>query len=275
MGDIVLFDMDGTLTPARQTMSENVKSALIELSKIAEIGVLTGSDLDYLLQQIPVHELGTKILPTQSIHLLPCNGTRYLRRSGHFDLAKEFEVVSSVNMRERIIFYDMLMANLLKMQHEFASEKNRQREYKFGLTGHFISARSGMINWCPIGRNATQKDRESFIEFDQATNFRECSIQKLKAWQKEEMSEVIDMGTVEFALGGETSFDIFPSGWDKTYALRHFPGRRIWFVGDRCVGKGNDRKIYEALEASGRSFMTSGPDETIKIIRNRLISEIE
>lgn len=26
------------------------------------------------------------------------------------------------------------------------------------------------------------------------------------------------------AIGGRTSFDLFPRGWDKTYALRHIEG---------------------------------------------------
>jgi hypothetical protein len=39
-----------------------------------------------------------------------------------------------------------------------------------------------------------------------------------------------------FAIGGQISFDIFPNGWDKTYALRHVEKEgfeEIHFFGDK------------------------------------------
>ena len=32
--------------------------------------------------------------------------------------------------------------------------------YNIPMTGHFINYRGSMINWCPIGRNATEADRQ-------------------------------------------------------------------------------------------------------------------
>ena len=70
---------------------------------------------------------------------------------------------------------------------------------------------------------------------------------------------------LEMRLGGETSIDIFPTGWDKSYALRFFDGYDIYFVGDRCFSGGNDFDIYKEM-SHGNGFKTSGPDETLKII---------
>lgn len=39
-----------------------------------------------------------------------------------------------------------------------------------------------------------------------------------------------------FSIGGQISFDIFPAGWDKTYALQHVEGEgfeEIHFIGDK------------------------------------------
>lgn len=39
-----------------------------------------------------------------------------------------------------------------------------------------------------------------------------------------------------FSIGGQISFDVFPRGWDKTYALRHVEGEgfeQIHFFGDK------------------------------------------
>ena len=49
MKKIVLFDMDGTLTPARKRMDWDVIDALCDLQKAGfEIGIVTGSDMDYV-----------------------------------------------------------------------------------------------------------------------------------------------------------------------------------------------------------------------------------
>ena len=77
-----------------------------------------------------------------------------------------------------------------------------------------------------------------------------------------------DIHDITIKLGGDTSFDIYPQGWDKRYALKHFPEESwdVFFVGDRCSYDGNDYEIFEHLSPLGRSFETSGPDETIEII---------
>jgi phosphomannomutase len=78
---------------------------------------------------------------------------------------------------------------------------------------------------------------------------------------------------VEVKLGGDTSFDIFPTGWDKTYALKHFPFYSHWFVGDRCGHNGNDKEIYDILNYQNRAFETKSPQETGEITK-RIINEI-
>ena len=82
---------------------------------------------------------------------------------------------------------------------------------------------------------------------------------------------------VTVKLGGNTSFDIYPVGWDKTYALNHFDKSKweFWFVGDRCGIEGNDYEIFELLKDSGRSFETGGPEETIEIIENYILEELQ
>ena len=73
------------------------------------------------------------------------------------------------------------------------------------------------------------------------------------------------MQDITLKFGGDTSFDIYPKGWDKTYALRHFSDKTVWFVGDRARSpKGNDYEIFQAC--GWRSFHTNGPEQTKSII---------
>ena len=48
MKNIVLFDMDGTLTPPRGSLEISLLPVLEELSQHAEIGIVTGSNYNYL-----------------------------------------------------------------------------------------------------------------------------------------------------------------------------------------------------------------------------------
>ena len=259
---IVLFDMDGTLTEPREEFDKRLLEPLRELSNYSDIGVLTGSDHDYLFDQmktiIKYSELRYKT------HLLPCNGTKhYLPPVSSNDF---FNLIHEKNMREHLgdSCFRQLMMILADRQAEMCY-------HNIPLTGHFISYRGSMINWCPIGRNANQEQREHFVKLDNETSpsIRMNEMPKIKhkinlRCQKE----------IEVKLGGETSFDIYPKGWDKTYALSHFPHHTCWFVGDRCGEGGNDKEIYDLLNKEGRAFWTRSTENTAGIIRG-IIQEMK
>ena len=249
--NIVLFDMDGTLTEARRPFAQFLSSPLKALGHVAEVGIVTGSDLDYVKEQM------SSLIDDPSfryrLHILPCNGTKWL-------LPPEFpsrnhSEIHSVSMKGKIgnSEYQKLMEILLSLQNESA-------DFEIPLTGNFICARGSMINWCPIGRNASISERKQFKNFDKKFNFRFQFFKKLK----DRLSQSgLDEITVK--LGGDTSFDIYPSGWDKTYALRHFSDKNVWFVGDRALSpKGNDWEIFQACGA--RSFHTKNPEQTKEVI---------
>ena len=251
--DIVLFDMDGTLTEARQAFSQDLSSPLWDLSEVADVGIVTGSDLNYVREQMSVlidlHSIRYRL------HLLPCNGTKYLvppKRS-----REDHSLVHEASMEQELgkVNYRKLMEILCLLQADTT-------DFDIPRTGNFISARGSMINWSPMGRNADQKQRKEFKRFDKEYNFRRNFFSRLRReLDKESLNDV----TVK--LGGDTSFDIYPAGWDKTYALRHFGDRNVWFVGDRARSpKGNDYEIFQAC--GSRSFHTTGPEETSSIIRN-------
>ena len=83
MKKIVLFDMDGTLTPARKKMEWDVIDALADLQTVgAEIGIVTGSDLDYVKQQCD-SIFDVSPVDCFNIPYLPCNGTKYFKFSSN------------------------------------------------------------------------------------------------------------------------------------------------------------------------------------------------
>ena len=123
-----------------------------------------------------------------------------------------------------------------------------------------------MINWCPSGRKMSQADREKFIEIDK--NFGPETLRenfKRRLETKLKLENLQDKITC--SLGGDTSFDIYPAGWDKTYALKFFKDSDVWFIGDRCDEGGNDKALYDVLKNKNRSFKTTGPEKTKEIIQ--------
>ena len=72
---IVLFDMDGTLTKPREEFESFLLPTLTDLAEKAEIGIVSGSDYNYICEQMG------RILKRSHIryktHLLPCNGTKH------------------------------------------------------------------------------------------------------------------------------------------------------------------------------------------------------
>ena len=251
--------MDGTLTAPREKFDISLFSTLGLLADKSEIGIVNGSDFEYLSEQMD-YVLNSHL--RYRLHLLPCNGTKYYPPPKHSN--DKYELLHSVNMKEEIGAEDFnsLMVSLIQIQSNFDLSK-------FPLTGHFIQYRDSMINWCPIGRNATKEDRKVFIEYDKSfsPSFRERTIGSLS--DRLALKQISDKITIK--LGGDTSFDIFPKGWDKTYALRHFKKRKIWFVGDRCDIGGNDKEIYDLIDKEERAFKTKNPFQTELLIREKII----
>ena len=145
---------------------------------------------------------------------------------------------------------------------QFQAEiSNSQHDIPF--TGHHIQNRDSMINWSPIGRNTNDGDRKQFMSIDKLFGLRkEYHGKFLKILHENDIFDVL------VKIAGDTSFDIFPDGWDKTYALKHFPETDwdVFFVGDRCSPSGNDWELYNHLRPSGRAFETDGPEDTVEII---------
>tara|TARA_R110000824_G_scaffold26143_1_gene90258 strand:+ start:389 stop:1183 length:795 start_codon:yes stop_codon:yes gene_type:complete len=259
---IVMFDMDGTLTEPRQHFnSKALESALYQLINAdIHIGIITGSDEDYLREQMGSFLNNSSC--RYKTHLMPCNGTKYFKppefSNQDFKLSKEVCMRTHMGTKD----YRNLIQELVFSQVDMTNEG-------IPLTGHFINCRGSMINWCPIGRNAGSDDREIFMILDQKKGLRKRALQELKEMLKNK--GLLKQLTIKF--GGDTSFDIYPKGWDKTYGLRHFQGWEVWFVGDRCEPSGNDYELYEAC--LDRSYVTSGPEHTREIVQSIISNMIE
>jgi phosphomannomutase len=82
-----------------------------------------------------------------------------------------------------------------------------------------------------------------------------------------------------YSIGGQISFDVFPTGWDKTYCLRHIEAEKgisgvvydkIHFFGDKAYQGGNDWEIYSDERTIGHKV--KNPDDTYAQLQELLKS---
>ena len=74
MSTIFLFDLDGTLCKSRKKVQKNIIKTLSKANESVEIGILTGSDLDFLKEQC--EELFLSLPHKNKVYAMACNGTK-------------------------------------------------------------------------------------------------------------------------------------------------------------------------------------------------------
>jgi len=122
--------------------------------------------------------------------------------------------------------------------------------------GIFVEFRDGLINVCPVGRSCNQAERDQFAAYDKEHGIREKFVQDLR-------TQFPDLG-LAFSIGGQISIDVFPEGWDKTYALRYVEKdfNVIHFFGDKTAPGGNDHEIFADARTIGHTVEC--PEDTME-----------
>lgn len=236
---LVLFDVDGTLTPARLTVSDEMRETLKALRKKVAIGFVGGSDLSKQVEQ-----LGDTVLQDFDYCFSENGLTAY-------KLGRELASQSFINWigEEK---YNSLVKFILRYLADLDLPFRR---------GTFVEFRNGMINVSPVGRNASAAERNEYEKFDKEHKIRETFVKALK--------ENFSHYGLTYSIGGQISFDVFPTGWDKTYALQHVEKegfKEIHFFGDKSYEGGNDYEIYNDPRTIGHAVNT--PEDTIKILKD-------
>ncbi|ORY92063.1 eukaryotic phosphomannomutase [Syncephalastrum racemosum] len=234
---IVLFDVDGTLTPARLSVSQEMLDTLKELRKKVVIGFVGGSDLSKQVEQ-----LGPDVLKNFDYCFAENGLTAY--KNGEAMATQSF--INWIGDEE----YNKLVNFILRYIADMDIPKKR---------GTFIEFRNGMINVSPIGRNCSHAERNEFEKYDLERGLRKKFVADLKA--------AFPHLALTFSIGGQISFDVFPTGWDKTYCLRHVQKegfKTIHFFGDKTFEGGNDYEIYTHPDVTGHSVKS--PEDTMRIL---------
>ena len=247
---VCLFDMDGTLTEPRLKIKDNMIEALIKLSKQYEVGIVSGSGMEYIEEQC--HDL----LKTEiDLKIYPCNGTeKYIKKGNNIKKVESNSMIQEIGEENYYELIEFITRKQLWLIKNFKS--------RFNMTGTFFQFRGSMLNWCMCGRDSGKKERDIFSSFDKEFGIRKVLVEIMKN------SKTSFSNQLSFAIGGSTSIDIYPIGWDKTFCLKNYTDEQIYFFGDATNRGQNDFEIYEKLKPN--SFSVNSPEETISIINKML-----
>ena len=244
---ICLFDVDGTLTPARLSASPEMLQLLSALRHKCTIGYVGGSDM--VKQQ---EQLGTPSIAVTSLFdfCFPENGLSAYR------LGQPLEAQSFIGWLGEEKYKALVRFTL----HYIADLDIPVKR------GTFVEFRNGMVNISPVGRNATTAERNAYEAYDKQHHIRAKLVDALK-------EKFPDYG-LTYSIGGQISFDVFPTGWDKTFCLQHVEKEKersgvvystVHFFGDKTFKGGNDWEIFEDERTVGHTV--TGPEDTMRVLK--------
>ena len=232
---VFIFDMDGTLTPARKNMTDDFKKDFLPWLKNNIAYIATGSDYKKVKEQLPQDVIDE------------FNG---IYASMGNTLYKKDELIY-----KKEIDYDEDLLNDLE-------NFRKNTKYPNKLYGNYIEKRTGMINFSVIGRDCTYEEREKYTAWDKENKER-LSIQKI-------LSEKYPQ--YDFECGGNISLDIIPKGCGKgqiAHLLRkEYPNEILVFIGDRTYEGGNDYALASELNKIGNSkvVQVENPEDVLHFL---------
>jgi phosphomannomutase len=230
-----LFDVDGTLTPSRQSMNGSFRVTFCEFLAKYPVFLATGSDYPKTVEQVG------KTITENVRRVFNCSGNDIWERGINTYTSKWV---------------------LPEIMHEWLSIKLTTSEFPL-RTGLHFEHRPGTVNFSIVGRNANLDQRHQYVVWDLQKHERNDIVEEFNS---------LFGDTVEARAGGETGIDIFPRGKDKGQIVNHLKGYdNLVFFGDRTDPAGNDYPLAQAVrDRGGIVYQVSGWEETAKIIEAML-----
>lgn len=212
--NIYIFDMDGTLTSARQPMAPDFCFRFLPWLKAHMAYLAAGSNYEKVMEQLPPDA----VLSFSGIY--SSMGNVYHQKG------------QEIYRQEIVLNKDML---------QYLERRRRHTAYEGKLYGNYLELRPGMLNFSVLGRNCPFSERTKYHEWDKIHHEREDIAR--------EMNE--QFPAYETTVGGKISLDIVTKGCGKeqiaaSLRAKH-PYDKLIFFGDKTMPGGNDYAIAEAL----------------------------
>ena len=226
-----IFDVDGTLTPARGIMNKEFRESFLSFAQTHPVYLITGSDRPKTFEQI-----GFEIYEACRA-VYQCNGAEVWEK----------------NRRVRNHAWKPTYEH-----KKFLDNLIHHSRYPIKTSTH-IEVRTGMINLSTVGRDCTQEQREQYFKWDQVNKEREV----LRMLIEKEFDDL------QVSIGGQISIDIYPKGVNKSIIGTDLhEDYELVFFGDKCQHGGNDYPLKMIIELGqyGKSFEVKDWNHTKELI---------
>ncbi len=249
--EVVIFDLDGTLTPSKAAMQGDMARALARLLLEKRVAVIGGGSYEQFRHQfvekarLPGHLLAR-------LFLFPVSGTAFYRYAKgrwkkvyakHFSAAEKKKIFSAFKETFRRTGY-----------------RHPEKVY-----GKIIEDRGSQVTFSAVGQDVV-----SMLGVRRGVAVKE-------RWHKNsevrpQLMKVLKGLLPGFTVrsGGLTSIDVTKFGIDKAYGVRQIgktlkiPIAKMVFIGDALFPGGND---YAAKRTGIQCIPVKGPADTKKIIK--------
>lgn len=252
MSAVYLFDVDGTLTPAKSIIDQAFAKQFLRWCRGREVYIVSGGSFMRILNQIkrPILE--------QMHGVFACMGNAYYK--------------NLYNTEDGYSTWQRLYENkfVIDKKEEFLSDLDWiVKDSPFHIkTGKHYEERVGMLNFSVVGRNATMEQRKIYEDYDAKFNERQKIVEKLSKKYKD----------IDFVVGGAVSIDIFNKGNDKSQVIKQLEGalkvHQVIFVGDRITFPGNDYSLAKVLRehTNGHAIEVESWKDTAKLLSTDLFA---
>ena len=217
----VVFDLDDTLAPSKQLISQRTAGLLTRLLERVEVSIISGARIEQFERQV-LTQISSGYANLDRLHIMPTCGTRY---------------------------YRYLDGQWRQRYTEDLSAKEKERIVA-AMTG--CAAELGLVEATTWGE--VIEDRESQLTFSALGQT--APIGAKSAWdpdgsKKERLRTCVAarIPDLEVRSGGSTSIDVTRKGIDKAYGIGKLVDAlglsldQFLFIGDRLDPGGNDYPV--------------------------------
>lgn len=252
--DLIIFDLDGTLTETKSDMQPDMVRALGALLREKKVAVIGGaSRAQFERQFIRLLRIPKSLLA--NLYLFPTTATSFYRyEHGRWRRVYVRALLPKQKKRIRAAFRAVLE------KIDYTSPKK--------IYGKLIEDKGSELTYSFLGQDVVARLGEKGVRLKEAWT-RENAKFKMRVTRLVQRA----LPDLEVRAAGFTSIDVTKKGIDKAYGIREIrkilkmPIKKMLFIGDALYAGGND---HAAIRTGIDCIAVKGPMETKKIIKQIL-----
>ena len=249
--DLIVFDMDGTLTPSKSVADREMVGLLLRLLEKKKVAVIGGGRYTLFQEQL-IERLPKRDRRLDHLYLFPTTSTAFYRyQNGKWKNVYVLMLPARVRAKIKSAFREVFA----EMHYE-----HPEKTY-----GEIVEDRGTQVSFSALGQDIVAKlgKRGIRMKAEWRARYTPLKLKMAKAVAKK-------LPGLEVHAAGFTTIDVTRKGIDKAYGVRqiekyiHVPIKKMLFVGDALFPGGND---YAARKSGVQCMPVEGPEDTKKIIR--------